>query len=62
MNDIVLDLIVDGEQQSDISKVVHLSPGDSIFEESSFQNSYGDSTVKRFQSLKKLIQFIHSSI
>ena len=62
MNDIVSDLIVDGEQQSDISKVVHISLGDSIFEESSFQNSYGDSTGERLQSLKKLIQFIHSSI
>ena len=52
MNDIVSELIVDGEEQSDINKVLHLSLGDSIFEESSFQNSYGDSTVKRLQSLK----------
>ena len=33
MNDIVSDLIVDGEQQSDISKFVHLSPSDSILKE-----------------------------
>ena len=52
MNDIVSDLIVDGEKQSDISKVVRLSLGGSIFEESSFLNFYGDSTVKRLQSLK----------
>ena len=37
MNDIISDLIVDGEQWSNIKKVVHLSPGDSILRESSFQ-------------------------
>ena len=31
-NDIVLDLVVDGEQQSNIKKVVHFSPSDSTLE------------------------------
>ena len=29
MNDIISDLVVDGEKQSDIKKVVHFSPRDS---------------------------------
>ena len=32
-NDIVLDLVVDGEQRLDIKKVVHFSPSDSTLKE-----------------------------
>ena len=35
MNDRVLDLTVDGEQWSNIKKVMPLSPGNSIYKESS---------------------------
>jgi hypothetical protein len=63
MNDKVADLIVDGEQRSDIKQAVHLSPGDSIFKESSFQKFHGDSTLKKssFALVHRLVSSVFIS-
>ena len=49
MNDIILDLVVDGEQQPDIKKVVHFLPRDSaggMTQKSNFQKELVDSAGK----------------
>ena len=41
MNDIISDLVVDGEQQSDIKNIVHFSPEESTLKDSDLSDSAG---------------------
>ena len=54
-----VDLIADGEQWSNIKKVVHLSHGDSIYKESNLHNVLWQLHYQRVKKCEELNQFLH---